>query len=195
MRCSAASNDLARTRLEGAQSFGSMILAAGVGATHRVGRAIARCRCRGGIFPAGPKQFASRRAKFEYSRAQMQEGTRAHPTKRTGRIRSRTCRFWRLDGCRVLAVPGHRRSCDYAVAAADGFRTLLLAAAVSWIWMRARDGGAWLRYLLGALVVLMGVALVYLGDHWASEVVGGFLLASVAVALLRPQRGELARTP
>jgi len=94
-----------------------------------------------------------------------------------------------------LNIFHHQFHTPYSYPSGHAFRTFLLAAAVSWIWMRARDGGAWLRYLLGALVVLMGVALVYLGDHWASEVVGGFLLASVAVALLRPQRGELARTP
>ncbi len=83
----------------------------------------------------------------------------------------------------------------YAYPSGHAFRTLLLATAVSETRMRFRKATAWLRYLLGAFVVLMGVALVYLGDHWASEVVGGFLLASAAVAFLRSQRGALARTP
>jgi len=93
-----------------------------------------------------------------------------------------------------LNIFHHRFHTPYSYPSGHAFRTLLLATAVSWIWTRARDGTAWLRYLLGALVVLMGIALIYLGDHWASEVVGGFLLASVAVAFLRWQRGELART-
>ncbi len=94
-----------------------------------------------------------------------------------------------------LNILHYRFHTPYSYPSGHAFRTLLLATAVSWIWTRARDGTAWLRYLLGALVVLMGIALIYLGDHWASEVVGGFLLASVAVAFLRWQRGELARTP
>ncbi len=94
-----------------------------------------------------------------------------------------------------LNVLHHQFHTPYSYPSGHAFRTLLLATAISWIWTRAREGAAWLRYLLGALVVLMGVGLVYLGDHWASEVVGGFLLASVAVALLLSQRRELARTP
>ncbi len=93
-----------------------------------------------------------------------------------------------------LNIYHHQFQTPYSYPSGHAFRTLLLAAAISWIWMGARGGTAWLRYLLAGLVVLMGVGLVYLGDHWASEVVGGFLLASVAVALLPSQRRELART-
>ncbi len=94
-----------------------------------------------------------------------------------------------------LNVLHHQFHTPYSYPSGHAFRTLLLATAISWTWTRAHEGAARLRYLLGALVVLMGVGLVYLGDHWASEVVGGFLLASVAVALLGAQRGEWARTP
>jgi membrane-associated phospholipid phosphatase len=83
----------------------------------------------------------------------------------------------------------------YSYPSGHAFRILLLATVVPGLWTRSSEGAAWLRYLLGALVVLMGVALVYLGDHWASEVVGGFLLVSVAVPILRGRRGEWARTP
>jgi membrane-associated phospholipid phosphatase len=94
-----------------------------------------------------------------------------------------------------LNIFHHQFHTPYSYPSGHAFRTLLLATAVSWIWTRAREGAAWLRYLLGALVVLMGIALVYLGDHWASEVVGGFLLATLAVVPLCAQRRELSRTP
>jgi undecaprenyl-diphosphatase len=94
-----------------------------------------------------------------------------------------------------LNILHHQFHTPYSYPSGHAFRTLLLATATSWIWTRAQEGAAWRRYLLGVLVVLMGVALVYQGDHWASEVVGGFLLASVAVVFLRAQRGEVARTP
>ncbi len=94
-----------------------------------------------------------------------------------------------------LSIYHHQFRTPYSYSSGHAFRILLLATVVPGLWTRSRKGAAWLPYLLGALVVLMGVALVYLGDHWASEVVGGFLLASVAVAFLRAQRGEWARTP
>lgn len=94
-----------------------------------------------------------------------------------------------------LNIFHHQFHTPYSYPSGHAFRTLLLATAVSWVWTRSREGAVWLRYLLGTLVVLIGVALVYLGDHWASEVVGGFLLATVAVVLLRMQRGELSKTP
>lgn len=93
-----------------------------------------------------------------------------------------------------LNIFHHQFHTPYSYPSGHAFRTLLLATAISWMWTGARAGVAWLRYLLGALVILMGVALVYLGDHWASEVVGGFLLAILAVVLLRAQRGVLSRT-
>lgn len=93
-----------------------------------------------------------------------------------------------------LNIFHHQFYTPYSYPSGHAFRTLLLATAISWIWTGAREGAAWLRYLLGALVILMGVAVVYLGDHWASEVVGGFLLATLAVVLLRAQRGELSST-
>jgi undecaprenyl-diphosphatase len=94
-----------------------------------------------------------------------------------------------------LNIYHHQFRTPYSYPSGHAFRTLLLATVIPGLWTRSREGAAWLPYLLGALVVLMGVALVYQGDHWASEVVGGFLLASVAVVFLRAQRGEVARTP
>jgi membrane-associated phospholipid phosphatase len=66
------------------------------------------------------------------------------------------------------------------------FRTLLLAAALMLLWPAATARGARLRR--AALVLLpgvMGLALLYMGDHWLSEVVGGYLLACVGVATMR----------
>jgi membrane-associated phospholipid phosphatase len=94
-----------------------------------------------------------------------------------------------------LNIFHHQFHTPYSYPSGHAFRTLLLATAISWIWTRARERAAWLRYLLGALVFLMGVALVYLGDHWASEVVGGFLLATGGVVLLRLYLGEQPRPP
>jgi membrane-associated phospholipid phosphatase len=94
-----------------------------------------------------------------------------------------------------LNIFHHQFHTPYSYPSGHAFRTLLLATAISWTWTRARERAAWLRYLLGALVFLMGVALVYLGDHWASEVVGGFLLATGGVVLLRPYLGEQPRPP
>ena len=66
------------------------------------------------------------------------------------------------------------------------FRTVLLAAA-TWVTWEPRSGPA-RQSLRGALLLLaafMGLALVYLGDHWTSEVVGGYLLAVPALLVIR----------
>lgn len=40
------------------------------------------------------------------------------------------------------------------------------------------------RLALALLPLLMGVALVYVGDHWLSEVVGGYLLGAIGILVL-----------
>jgi len=72
----------------------------------------------------------------------------------------------------------------YSYLSGHAFRTLLLAAVAWWMWARSKRSQRLLRSLLGAAVALMGVALVYLGDHWASEVIGGYLLAVVGISIL-----------
>src|SRR2546428_580246 len=62
----------------------------------------------------------------------------------------------------------------YSYLSGHAFRTLLLAAVAWWMWTRSKRSQRLLQSLLGAAVALMGVALVYLGDHWASEVIGGY---------------------
>lgn len=78
----------------------------------------------------------------------------------------------------------------YSYLSGHAFRVLLLATVASWMWARPTGARRRLPYLLSGAVALMGVALVYLGDHWASEVIGGYLLAAVGIVMLRgqPQR-------
>ncbi len=73
----------------------------------------------------------------------------------------------------------------YGYPSGHAFRTVLLAAA-TWVTWRPRAGVArwWLRAALVLLAGFMGVALVYLGDHWASEVVGGYLLAVLCMLVI-----------
>ncbi len=84
-----------------------------------------------------------------------------------------------------LNILHHQFHTPYSYLSGHAFRTFLLATAASWIWAPSVHRVVWLRYALVAIVALMGVALVYLGDHWASEVIGGYLLAAAGVVLLR----------
>ncbi len=73
----------------------------------------------------------------------------------------------------------------YGYPSGHAFRTLLLAAA-GWVTWRPRASVARrrLRAALVLVVGLMGLALVYLGDHWMSEVVGGYLLAVLCILVI-----------
>lgn len=73
----------------------------------------------------------------------------------------------------------------FSYPSGHAFRTLFLAAA-TWVTWRPRAGVARgrLRAALVLIVALMGLALVYLGDHWASEVIGGYLLAVFCILVI-----------
>ncbi len=73
----------------------------------------------------------------------------------------------------------------YGYPSGHAFRTLLLAA-VTWVTWRHRADVARrrLRAALVLVVGLMGLALIYLGDHWTSEVVGGYLLALLGILVI-----------
>jgi undecaprenyl-diphosphatase len=74
----------------------------------------------------------------------------------------------------------------YSYPSGHAFRTLLLAAALWLTWGGGADRPRTrLRYVLIAVVVLMGAALIYLGDHWTSEVIGGYALAASCLVPLR----------
>lgn len=88
-----------------------------------------------------------------------------------------------------LIVFPQRLHTPYAYMSGHAFRTVLLGTVGSWMGTGRKSTAAWLGYVLGAVVFLIAIALVYLGDHWASEVVGGALLAAVCIAVLRAQPG------
>lgn len=67
------------------------------------------------------------------------------------------------------------------------FRTVVLAGAVWRTWLPRGRWGRLLRFGLAAVVLVMGAALIYLGDHWISEVVGGYLLGAAGIGLVRLQ--------
>jgi membrane-associated phospholipid phosphatase len=71
-------------------------------------------------------------------------------------------------------------STPYGFPSGHAFRTLFLAGV---LWSTSRR-----RSLVGALllaaVVAVDFSLVYLGDHWASEVIAGDLLAGICLGLV-----------
>lgn len=78
----------------------------------------------------------------------------------------------------------------YGYPSGHAFRILLLAA-VGWLAWRPPAGryptllrSAGIMSGLAIVVALAGVAVVYLGDHRASEVIGGYLLGIICIATL-----------
>jgi membrane-associated phospholipid phosphatase len=71
-----------------------------------------------------------------------------------------------------------------------GFRTTLLAGSAATLLTALGRLRMPVRTALVLVVALMGVALVYLGHHWASEVVGGCLLGWTGVQLVRLAAAE-----
>ena len=75
------------------------------------------------------------------------------------------------------------------------FGTLLI---LSWLAMQPTWYRLILQVMSAVLVVCIGVARIYSGEHWPSDIVAGYLQASVVVALTvllyislgqRPRRG------
>ncbi len=83
------------------------------------------------------------------------------------------------------APPQAPIAAHYGYPSGHAFRTLLLAAG-AWVTWRSHASVARrrLRTALVLFVGLMGLALVYLGDHWTSEVVGGYLLAVLCILVI-----------
>ena len=73
---------------------------------------------------------------------------------------------------------------SYGYPSGHAFRTVLMAGAVWRTWSPRDRWRRLLRSALVAVVMLMGAALIYLGDHWMSEVIGGCLLGAAGVGLL-----------
>ena len=75
----------------------------------------------------------------------------------------------------------------YGYPSGHAFRVLLLAAGawIAWWWTTGvEDDRISKPAVLVAGVALMGIALVYLGDHRMSEVVGGYLLGVICLGVL-----------
>lgn len=75
----------------------------------------------------------------------------------------------------------HVFSTRYGFPSGHAFRTLFLAGV---LWPEGRGRGPLLRGLLVGGVVAVDIALVYLGDHWMSEVIAGDLLAGICLGLV-----------
>ncbi len=101
-----------------------------------------------------------------------------------------------LDLHRVPVLPPHTLQHilqpPHGYPSGHAFRALLIAV-VGWTgWRPALGRDLWRkRSALITGVALMGVALVYKGDHRASEVIGGYLLGIVCVGPLRAARGDV----
>jgi membrane-associated phospholipid phosphatase len=57
-----------------------------------------------------------------------------------------------------------------------GFLWFLVYTLLKASWKRTL-----LLVILGALIVLVGISRMYLGEHWASDVLGGYLLGSLSL--------------
>ena len=89
---------------------------------------------------------------------------------------------WRPD---VAALPVHmtliQRFHVTGFPSGHAFRAAFLGGWVGSLWPSVRWGGV-------ALAALVGATRPYLNRHWASDVVGAWLVAWLALALVKPRR-------
>ena len=81
--------------------------------------------------------------------------------------------FSRSDGHEPLVTIGY----SYPYPSGHMLRTTILLGIIFMLW-KNRPG----RVLLAAILALMALTRVYMGVHWASDVVGGLLLGVVGLA-------------
>lgn len=83
----------------------------------------------------------------------------------------------------------------YSFPSGHAFRTAFLLG-IWYQWIKILSGSARSasvqRISIFTLFILIGVSRVYLGDHWVSDVIGGYLLAAIGLCLISdPMHPEL----
>ena len=89
----------------------------------------------------------------------------------------------------LVEETGYSFPSGHAVFAAASFGAVMVLMG-RWEWLRKRPGVLWgARIVLAALVVGVGTSRVYVGVHWPSDVIMGWLVGALFVALLAYGQG------